>query len=85
MHIHTQKMTLTLTQTLTLTLTQTLYFVYPTLLAPTESAKATKCKSNKVLRTIAEYDQSHQNTAGTQNDTTSPRAIRLKPTASITS
>ena len=31
--------------------------------------------------TIAEYDKSHQNTAGTQNDTTSPRAIRLKPTA----
>ena len=26
--------------------------------------------------------KSHQNTAGTQNDTTSPQAIRLKPTAS---
>ena len=31
--------------------------------------------------TIAEYDKSDQNTAGTQTDTTSPRAIRLKPPA----
>ena len=33
--------------------------------------------------TLVEYDKSHQKTAGTQNDTTSPRAIRLKPTACI--
>ena len=48
-----------------------------------QKQQSTAHNSKNDTWTIAEYDKSHQNTAGTQNDTTSPRAIRLKPTASM--
>ena len=50
-----------------------------------QKQQSTAHNSKNDTWTIAEYDKSHQNTAGTQNDTTSPRAIRLKPTACICS
>ena len=46
-----------------------------------QKQQSTAHNSNNDTWTIAEYDKSDQNTAGTQTDTTSPRAIRLKPTA----
>ena len=46
-----------------------------------QKQQSTAHNSNNDTWTIAEYDKSEQNTAGTQTDTTSPRAIRLKPTA----
>ena len=48
-----------------------------------QKQQSTAHNSKNDTWTIVEYDKSHQNTAGTQTDTTSPRAIRLKPTACI--
>ena len=45
-------------------------------------AQRMQTKAQKQQKYCA-HDKSHQKTAGTQNDTTSPRAIRLKPTACI--
>ena len=47
-----------------------------------QKQQSTAHNSKNDTWTTAEYEKSHQNTAGTQNDTTSPRAIRLKPTTS---
>ena len=47
-----------------------------------QKQQSTAHNSKNDTWTTVEYEKSHQNTAGTQNDTTSPRAIRLKPTTS---
>ena len=47
-----------------------------------QKQQSTAHNSKNDTWTTAEYEKNHQNTVGTQNDTTSPRAIRLKPTTS---